>query len=122
MVPPSDIGECYLNSEICLDQLRQLFQAVAKASFRIVRIGGGRVVRGIGGFQRFDRVEGVLAGAVQDAGDRVVVHGLEGARHWRSVGIFSPDGKIVDVVDGSRGFFAGENARQRWAQGDRSEG
>ena len=121
VVPASDIGEGHLHAEIRLDQLRQLLQAVAEVSLGIVRIGRRRVVRGIDGLQRLDRVEGFLAGAVQHGVDRVIVHGFESVRHRCRVGIFSADGEIVEVVDRDRRLFAGENARQRWPQRNGAE-
>ena len=122
VVPASYVGEGYLHSEVRFDQLRQLLQAVAEASLGIICVGRGRVVRGVGGFQHLDRVESFLPGAVQDGVHGVVVHGFEGVRHGRGVGILSSDGKIVEVVDRDRRLFAGENARQRRAERDGAEG
>ena len=64
MVPTADVGERHLHAEVRLDQLSQLFQAVAKAAAGIVGAGSRRVAGGIGGLEHLDRFEGFLRGAV----------------------------------------------------------
>ena len=121
MVPATDVGECDLHPEVGLDELGELFQAVAETATGIICSGRRRIVGWVRGFQHLYGFESLLTGAVQNGIHGLVVHGFESIGDRRGVGVLAAYSKITDVVHGYRGLIAGQNARQRWSQRNRTE-
>ena len=53
--------------------------SVAKFGGWVVGAIAGRVLRGVGGTQHFDGLEGLFAGGMEDVIAAVAVHGFKGA-------------------------------------------
>src|ERR1700674_1112656 len=100
MIPAADIGERDPPSEIRLDQLSELLEAVAEASVKIVGAGCRLVLARIGGLQHLYCIEGFLSGAVQNGIHRVLIHGFECVGGWCGFGIAPTHAEVVDVVHG----------------------
>src|SRR5712691_2437227 len=121
MVPSADIGECNLHAEVCLDELGELFQTVAETSTRIICAGRRRIVGWVRGFQHLYGFERFLASTVENGIHRLVVHGFESIGDRGGVGTLAAYSKIADVVHGYSGLIAGQNARQRRSERNRTE-
>src|SRR5579864_1338396 len=116
MIPSTDVGEGDLHTEIRLDELRQLAQAVAETALGIVGSRSWCVFSGIGRSQHLHSVKRLLASTVEDAVRRVIVHGFKSAGGGRSFGIATADGEVADVVHGDGRLGTAENAWKRWTQ------
>ena len=122
VIPSANVGKRNLHSQVRLDELRQLLQAVAEPAARILRARSGLVLGGIGGLQHFHRIESFLPRAVKDRVDGLLVHGFKSIRDRGRVCIPSPDSEVVDVVYRHRSLRPGQDARQSWSQRNRAKG
>ena len=65
-VPAADIRKRHFESDVALDQLRDLLEMVAEGRLRILGAILGLVLQRIGGLEHLHRFEHVFAGAVND--------------------------------------------------------
>ena len=118
MVPSANIGKRHLHAQVRLDKLRELPQAVAKASLGIIGAGRGLVLRRVGGLQHLHRVKRFFTRAMQHGVDGMVVHGLKRARSPRSLRIPSADRKVVDVIHRNGRLQSTQDPGNRRPHGD----
>jgi len=65
MIPATYVSKGHLHSEVCLDELRELAQAVAEAPLGIIGARRRLVLRRVRGLQHSYRVKRFFSGAVQ---------------------------------------------------------
>ena len=108
-VPPAHVGERDLESDVALDELRDLLEALAELRLRIVRTVLRLVLLRIRRAQHLHRLEHLLPGAVDEVGRSGAVQRLE-ARHLVAAG--RAHGELVERVHRDRRRGALENARR----------
>lgn len=109
-IPPADIGEGGFHAKVGLEQLGDLFEAVAERASRVVGTSDRRVLRGVGRLEHPDGFEGFRGCAVEDGVDALVVHGFEAGAHGLGGGIAAADAEVSEIADGDGGNFAFESA------------
>src|SRR5262245_19818604 len=112
MVPSANICERNLDTQVRLDQLRQLPEAVAERAPWIVRTLCGRVLCRIGCLQHLHRIKGLASRAMQNRISGLVVHRFEGIRDGGGTRIAPTDSKVVDVAHRGCRFGARQDAWQ----------
>ena len=122
MIPAADVGKGDPHAEVCLNQLRELAQAVTEASSGIICSRRRLVFARIGRLQHLHGFERFFPGSVQHCVSRVVVHSLECAGGRGRFGTAPPsDREVVDVIHRDRRLRAAQNPRKGRTERDGTE-
>jgi hypothetical protein len=110
-VPTADVGKGGFEAEVGLEQLGNLLHVVGEAVIRIVGVGRGLIVGGVGGAQHLDRFKGGVAGRVEQGIAGLVVHGFERRGRGSWLRTAPANGEILHIADGQGGNASGEGSR-----------
>src|SRR6266545_3280691 len=116
-VPPADIGECDLQTDISLDELRDLQQTLAELRLRIVGAVSRHVFLRIRRFEHLHRVEHLATRAVYELRRAGAIQRLQpsGLRSRRT------HAELIETVHRHRFRRALEYPRRLWRERDRAE-